>query len=204
MRVALFGGTFDPPHRGHIGIAKAAADAFQLDSVLFAPVGLQPLKSGLETTPFATRLAMVELACEADPRFRASTLDAPRADGRPNYTIDTLTNLREQIPSATLFSLIGADSFLHLRQWRESHRLLTLAEWIVVSRPGFPLDDLAGLQLTEAERSHLHLLTTVFEDVSATELRRRLAAGEDCGDLLPSPVAAYIRQHGLYLRPSQH
>ncbi|HTH53983.1 MAG TPA: nicotinate (nicotinamide) nucleotide adenylyltransferase [Edaphobacter sp.] len=198
MRVALFGGTFDPPHRGHIRIAQAAADAYRLDSVLFAPVALQPLKAGLETAPFSERLAMVQLACAADSRFSASTIDAPRADGEPNYTIDTLTDLRRQHPTAILFNLIGADSFLHLRQWRESNRLLTTVDWIVVSRPGSPLDDLTPLQLTETERSHIHLLTNVSEDVSATELRRKLAAGEDCANLLPSSVAAYIRQHGLY------
>jgi nicotinate (nicotinamide) nucleotide adenylyltransferase len=198
MRVALFGGTFDPPHRGHLGIATAAADAFALDRVLFAPTGQQPLKAGRSSSPFADRLAMVGLACKADPRFAASTVDAPRADGAPNYTVDTLAQLAGLMPRATLYNLVGADSLLSLRQWREPEKLLGLAEWIVVSRPGYPLADLSSLELTGAERSRVHLLETVHEDVSATVLRERLATGHNCGDLLPAAVASYIRSHGLY------
>jgi len=198
MRVALFGGTFDPPHRGHLGIATAAADAFMLDRVLFAPTGQQPLKAGRSSSPFADRLAMVGLACKADPRFAPSTIDAPRADSSPNYTVDTLAELAGLMPNATIYNLVGADSFLSLRHWRDPEKLLALSEWIVASRPGYPLDNLSSLKLTEAERSHVHLLETVHEDVSATMLRQRLATGDDCGDLLPGAVAWYIRSHGLY------
>jgi len=198
MRVALFGGTFDPPHRGHLGIARAAADAFQLDTILFAPTGQQPLKAGLGTTPFSDRLAMVELACATDPRFTASVIDAPRADGSPNYTVDTLISLRNEMPEARLFNLVGADSFLSLPNWREPRRLLALSEWIVVSRPGYPLGDLSSLHLSPAERNRIHLLETVHYDLSATSLRQRLAVGESCDDQLTTDVAAYIRSHGLY------
>jgi nicotinate-nucleotide adenylyltransferase len=198
MRVALFGGTFDPPHRGHLSAATAAAQAFQLDAILFAPVGVQPLKEGSTATPYADRLAMVELVCATDPRFRASTIDAPRPDLSPNYTVDTLATLQRQMPGATLFSIVGADSFLSLPQWRLPHRLLELAEWIVISRPGSPLDNLSALQLSPQEVARAHRIDTVHEDVSATELRRRLAAGEDCTALLTPAVAAYIRRHGLY------
>lgn len=198
MRVALFGGTFDPPHRGHLAIARAAADTFRLDSVLFAPTGVQPLKIGHPITPYEDRIAMVQLACAVDPRFHASSIDAPQPNGAPNYTVDTLAALRQQMPHSELFNLVGADSFLTLRQWREPDRLLTLTEWIVVSRPGSSLDDLPSLHLTEEQRSRVHLLTTVHEDISATNLRKRLTAGESCDDLLPPGVAQYIRQHGLY------
>lgn len=198
MRVALFGGTFDPPHRGHLGVARAAADAFQLDKILFAPTGQQPLKAGLRTTPFTDRMAMVELACATDPRFTASLIDAPRADGSPNYTVDTLVSLRNEMPEARLFNLVGADSFLSLPHWREPRRLLTLAEWIVVSRPGYPLGDLSNLHLSPAERTRVHLLETVHYDLSATSLRQCLAASESCDDQLTTNVAAYIRSHGLY------
>src|SRR5580704_100017 len=148
MRVALFGGSFDPPHHGHIAIASAAADAFALDRVLFAPVGHQPLKSDATPAPFADRLAMVELACKADPRFFPSDVDAPRPDGAANYTVSTLAALTEKMSDVRLFNLVGADSFLNLRRWHDPERLLELAEWIVVSRPGFPLDDLSALGLT--------------------------------------------------------
>src|SRR5580698_4252134 len=98
MRVALFGGSFDPPHHGHIAIATAAADVFDLDTVLFAPVGRQPLKTDGASASFADRLAMVELACGSDGRFADSDLDTPRDDGRPNYTVDTLASLQEAMP----------------------------------------------------------------------------------------------------------
>jgi nicotinate-nucleotide adenylyltransferase len=198
MRVALFGGSFDPPHHGHIAIARAAADTFALDRVLFAPVGHQPLKSDATPAPFADRLAMVDLACKADPRFFPSEVDAPRPDGAPNYTVNALAVLSERMPEAQLFNLVGADSFLNLRRWHDPERLLELAEWIVVSRPGFALDDLSALRLTARQRKRVHLLQTVHEDVAATDLRERLDRGDPCSDVLGPAVAAYIKAHRLY------
>jgi len=211
MRVAFFGGTFDPIHRGHLRLACAAADAFALDRVLFAPVGNQPLKPEATVASYADRIEMARLACNpeppqpatgnsADPRFAVSTLDAPRCDGSPNYTVDSLAALARELPGASLFVLTGADSFLDLRRWRSPGRLLELAEWIVVSRPEFPLSEaqLAPLALTQAQRARVHLLATVHEDVSATSLRRSLQAGDPCPGLLPPAVAAYIQSHGLY------
>jgi nicotinate-nucleotide adenylyltransferase len=214
MRVAFFGGTFDPIHRGHLRLASAAADAFALDRVLFAPVGNQPLKAESAVASFADRLEMARLACNpaplqpttsnqqpaTDPRFAVSTLDAPRADGTPNYTVDSLAALARELPSASLYVLTGADSFLDLGRWRSPDRLLELAEWIVVSRPDFPLSEsqLAPLALTPAQRARVHLLTTVNEEVSATDLRRRLQVGDPCHGLLPPGVASYIQSHHLY------
>jgi nicotinate-nucleotide adenylyltransferase len=205
MRIALFGGTFDPIHRGHLAIASAAANSFALDRVLFAPVGRQPLKAEAPIASFADRLAMVSLACShhssgADPRFTPSTLDAPHPDGSPNYTVDTLDAMALEYPAATLFALAGADSFLDLRRWRAPDRLLSLAEWIVVTRPEYPATDLEldAIALTPAQRARVHLLTTVHEDVSATGLREHLRAGDPCPGVLPHDVAAYIKSHRLY------
>jgi len=198
MRVALFGGSFDPPHHGHIAIATAAADVFDMDQVLFAPVGRQPLKLEGAPASFEDRFAMVELACKADPRFEVSDLDAPRSDGTPNYTVETLAKLHEAMPEARLFNLVGADSFLDLRRWREPERLLELAEWIVVSRPGFPLANLSPLGLTPYQQGRVHLLQTVHEDVAATNLRERLEGGDLCTDVLSPDVSAYIGVHHLY------
>ncbi len=200
MRIALFGGTFDPPHRGHIAIATAAANAFALDRVLFAPTGLQPLKIDTNPTPFLIRMKLVEAACQEDPRFTATNIDAPDPDQSPNYTVDTLTSLTALLPEDTLFNLVGADSFLSLRQWRSPDRLLSLAEWIVVTRPGHSLTEpaLALLALTPEQRNRVHILTGIAEDVSATSLRIRLHIGDPCHDLLPEPVAAYIALHHLY------
>jgi nicotinate-nucleotide adenylyltransferase len=198
MRVALFGGSFDPPHHGHTAIAAAAADVFDLNQVLFTPVGRQPLKTEGAPASFADRLAMVELACRADPRFAVSDLDAPRSDGKPNYTVQTLATLHEAMPDARLFNLVGADSFLNLPRWHEPERLLDLAEWIVVSRPGFPLANLSALGLTPRQRGRVHLLQSVHEDVAATNLRERLEAGDQCADVLDPAVSAYIEAHHLY------
>jgi nicotinate-nucleotide adenylyltransferase len=201
MRIALFGGSFDPPHRGHLAIATAAADAFDLDEVLFAPAGRQPLKAHGAVAPFADRVAMLFLACLPDPRFGVSNLDAPHPDGTPNYTIETITALHQLLPGDTLFNLAGADTFLALPHWREPAHLLELAEWIVVSRPGFPLDDLSSFNLTPHQQSRVHLLQTVHEDVAATDLRQRLEAGNPCPDLLPADVSHYILTHHLYSQP---
>lgn len=233
MRVAFFGGTFDPIHRGHLAIASAAADAFALDHVVFAPTGRQPLKTEGAVASFNDRLTMATLACiqdkitleqqlgsgdegpglpwkeaestlpgirPSDPRFVVSSLDAPKPDGTPNYTVDTLTELFHAMPHAELFAIAGADSFLTMRGWRSPERLLELAEWIVVSRPEFPLTEaqLGSLDFTSAQRTRIHLLTTVHEDISATELRQRLQAGDPCTGLLPPAVADYIRTHHLY------
>lgn len=193
MRIAFFGGSFDPPHRGHLAIAKAAADQFHLDQVLFAPAGLQPLKGDVRYTPYEDRLAMVELTCQQDARFLVSRLDAPRADGQPNYTVDTLAVLRHSLaPDDRLFCLVGADSFHDLPRWRDPQRLLTLCDWIVVSRPGYALPALPA-----QSSQQVHLLDGVYEDVSATAIRDALKHGFADAPLLPA-VADYIRQHHLY------
>ena len=200
MRVAFFGGTFDPIHRGHLAVAAAAADAFALDRVLFAPAGRQPLKMEDTPTAFADRVAMVALACMVDSRFGVSEVDAPHADGSANYTVDTLAVLRRELPLDTLFVLVGADSFLGLPKWREPERLLELAEWSVVSRPGFSLDAVHGMEQAERQRheGRVHLLESVHEDVSATELRLRLGHGEDCSELVTDAVLRYVQEHNLY------
>jgi nicotinate-nucleotide adenylyltransferase len=207
MRVAFFGGTFDPIHRGHLAIASAAANAFALDRVLFAPVGRQPLKSEGVIASFSDRLAMTTLgiAFADEPHFTVSSVDAPRSDGTPNYTVDTLEALAREYPDAALFAVTGSDSFLTLCKWRSASRLLALSEWIVVSRPEFPLTpafldlpEFAPLALSPAQRERIHLLAGVHEEVSATDLRRRLATGDPCTGLLAPGVVSYIQSHHLY------
>src|SRR3978361_2006331 len=108
MRIGYFGGTFDPPHRAHLRVARAAADAFALDRVLLAPTGVQPLKAEPAKASFEDRLAMTRLLCAEAPRLQASAIDGPLPDGSPNYTVDALSRLREQQPDAELFVLAGA------------------------------------------------------------------------------------------------
>ena len=198
MRLGFFGGSFDPPHRGHLAVAQAALRRFALDRVLLAPAALQPLKRKRAEASFCDRMQMVELLCGESEELGASSVDGPQPNGEPNYTVDTLKRLRATLTADTeVFVIVGADSFLTVRQWRSSEELLRTAEWIVVSRPGF---DLGSLELTEAERARVHVLDDVAEPVSATGIRRRLAAGEDCSGLLPEAVIGYIRERGLYAR----
>lgn len=198
MRIGYFGGTFDPPHRGHLALARAAADAFALDRVLFAPTGRQPLKEDAPHAEFADRVAMVRLLCLQDARFEAVDWDAPHPDGSPNYTVDLLQELREREPADELFSLVGADSFLQLRRWREPDRLLELAEWIVVSRPDFDLGGLEALGLTLEQSARVHPMTNLEDDTSATEIRARLRFGITPEGRLTPEVLLYIARMRLY------
>jgi nicotinate-nucleotide adenylyltransferase len=146
MRIALFGGSFDPPHSGHIGIAMAAVERLHLDRILMAPVGRQPLKRDQTQSPYEDRMVMVQLACAGHPPLTASAIDAPRMDGRYNYTYDTLQLLRETLPPGDeLFCLVGADSLQTLHRWHRAADALMLAQWIVAARPGFTLDALEAL-----------------------------------------------------------
>ncbi|MGB8477794.1 MAG: nicotinate (nicotinamide) nucleotide adenylyltransferase [Acidobacteriaceae bacterium] len=146
-RIAFFGGSFDPPHRGHLAIATAAADLFALDQVLFAPAGHQPFKGKIPATDFLHRYTMTALATQADPRFVPSLLDAPHRDAtdttRPSYTVETLSQLRRTLAMEAepteLFTLLGADSWLDIGHWFQASRLLALSDWIVAARPGFSL-----------------------------------------------------------------
>ena len=137
QRIALFGGSFDPPHNGHLAIAHAALTAFQLDSVLFAPVARQPLKIDFAPpTEFAHRAAMTALAIAHEPRFALSLLDAPRDDRQPNFTVDALLRLRAQHPPLTrFFFLLGADALQQLPRWHRAAEIPFLATLLVASRP---------------------------------------------------------------------
>jgi nicotinate-nucleotide adenylyltransferase len=199
MRVGLFGGSFDPPHRGHLAVAEAVRDRFALDRVLLAPAAIQPLKSDGAHAPFADRLHMVELLCKEAAGIEASTIDGPQADGRPNYTIDTLRRLRDELPrDAEIFIIVGADAFLGIRQWKDPDALLKEARWIIVSRPGFDLHQLKTLQLTAAQRARIETLSDFENPVSATEVRERLRENETAVELVPPKVLEYIRAHSLY------
>lgn len=202
-RIAFFGGSFDPPHLGHIGIARAAERALELDTVLFAPVGAQPLKPLGATASFEDRVAMIELAIRGLPKFAISFADAPDPSGEPNYTIDTLHRLEAQFPSAQLFTLIGADSFLSLGRWYRGAEIPFVAPLIVASRPGQRLEDMAvilpvGLSVREdppgresaasstilvytvvneaGRTAPLYLLPGLEIEISASDIRRHAGA----------------------------
>ena len=200
MRLGYFGGSFDPPHCGHLAVAHAAAERFSLDCVWLAPTGRQPLKQHGAEASFADRLAMTRLLCGGDDRLLASEVDAPYLDATPNYTIDALVRVREQSPGAALFAIIGADALLDLPRWRESERLFDLANWIAVSRPGHSLSGpLPEALLRERERGRLRLLSDLDVPVTSTAIRQRVRhSSQLTGEQLPETVLSYIRLHRLY------
>jgi len=203
-RIAFFGGSFDPPHCGHLTIAHAALSALALDTVLFAPVGAQPLKPDGSTASFEDRVAMTRLAIANEPAFALSLADAPKPANTPkfNYTYDTLLALKKELPEhATLFCLMGADSFFSLRRWHRGAEIPFIAPLIVASRPGQNLEDLAdalpaGLSLEPCSSSEtaasaielrtctlhnasgatapFHLLPGLYIDISATAIREEV------------------------------
>ena len=220
MRIAFFGGTFDPPHCGHIAIARAAIERLGLDQVLVAPVGAQPLKGDSAHSSFEDRLAMVRLAVAGEPGLTASSVDAPLPDGQPNYTFDTLERLRKQLePADELFCLLGADSFLTLKRWHRCKDLLLVCDFIVAGRPGFSLQQInaalpKGIENTGEHReaaftrfslsgpsgrsAGLFLLPDLDQEVSATEIRAALAEGSVQQTVLAARGCRYIRSHRLY------
>ena len=142
-RVAFFGGSFDPPHLGHLAVARAARAALGLDTVLFAPVGAQPLKPQGSTAGFADRLAMTRLAIAGEPGFAVSLADAPKSSGAPNYTLETLLGLRAELPAGQRSLLPHGRRLLSsLRRWHRAAEIPFAAPLIVASRPGQRLDEL--------------------------------------------------------------
>ncbi|HEX4006168.1 MAG TPA: nicotinate (nicotinamide) nucleotide adenylyltransferase [Acidobacteriaceae bacterium] len=138
MKIGLLGGSFDPPHRGHVALARLAMERLRLDRVLFAPVGLQPLKRDRPQAGFADRAAMTQLAIAGEAGMEISLIDAPHPDGQPNYTIDTLRALRGQSPAGSrIYCLMGADSFLSIGRWHRATELLVTCDFVVAARPGF-------------------------------------------------------------------
>jgi len=187
MRLALFGGTFDPIHSAHLTVAREAADAFALDQVWFVPAAHPPHKSDHKGASYEHRLRMVELACKEDPRFVASRLEA---GDRKSYSIDTVE--RVQAMGEHPYFIIGADAFAEITTWHRWRELIALADFIVVTRPGH--------QYATPPGARVHRLDTVALPVSSSDIRRRLAAGEIPLEL-PGTVAAYIADNGLYEFP---
>ena len=194
MNIAIYGGTFDPIHKGHLEVARAAADTFDLERVLLIPVGVPPHRGGRPEATYTDRFRMVELACEADARFEASDLEAERKDGRPNYSIDTIQQVTSGLASGDrLFFVIGCDAFGDIQTWHRWEEVVRKTEWIVVSRPGSECDEerVPG-------RARVHWLRDIAVPVSSTELRRRLREDQRVADWLPANVREFIRSRGLY------
>jgi nicotinate-nucleotide adenylyltransferase len=187
VRIGIFGGSFDPIHRGHLIVAAAAADRLCLDRVLFVPARAQPFKEDGHRALPRDRAEMVRLAIAADPRFALDERELWREG--PSYTVETLEELRHERPADALFLLIGADTAQEFPRWRRAHVVARLAQVVVLTRPGVqpPQDDLIA-----------RVLMVPAVDISATKIRKSASRGEAIRHFVPPAVADYIEAHGLY------
>ena len=190
--LGLFGGTFDPPHVGHLALAEWAREQLRLDRVLFIPAGRPPHKRRRPISSPAARLAMIRLATRGHPGFGVSTLEL-EADG-PSFTVDTLRAIGARHPRARLFLLVGADSLDEFRTWRSPEEILALATLAVAARPG------SGRAATRAwaRRRGVVWLGNPGLEVSSSLVRERARAGRSLRYLVPDAVARYITRHRLY------
>ena len=192
MRLAVFGGSFDPPHVGHLLAAGDAADHLALDRVVFVPAATQPLKAGRVTASAQDRLAMVRLLVEGDSRFEVSDVEVNRAG--LSFTVDTLTHFAGQFPSDELFLLLGKDVLGTFDQWKEPNRVVALARPVLLVRGDDRADQLpAGMRGTQVTQ-----LATRRVDISSTEIRERVRSGRSIRGFVTDGVAAYIARAGLY------
>lgn len=218
-RIALYGGTFDPVHTGHIAVALGLSKIFALDEVLFIPAHIAPHKRVKTVSPGLQRYAMLALATQAEPRLRVSTieLDAPE---RP-FTVETLARMREKLgDEARLFFVMGADSWMEITTWREWEQVLDLANHIVVTRPGYELSavhvpprirerivdlrdqgqEKAAAGIDDSQGARIYVTDAVNMDISATMIREAVQEGRETDwlKLVQPSVADYIRKYGLY------
>ena len=227
MNIALFGGTFDPIHRGHVVVARAAGDKFKLKQVWFIPADIPPHKQKTPLTSFYHRYTMVALGLAGEKDFVPSLLEAPDADAgrqrRPSYSIDTVRRVKATLgKSDHLYFLIGMDAFEDIATWHQSEALLGECDFIVAARPGYSLADVASslpeklrpkAEVTTLFRKQkmegplvlpgatLHMLPETHENVSATQIRAAVARGGALKRLVPDAVAEYIQKEGLYKNP---
>lgn len=224
MNISLFGGTFDPIHRGHLKVARAAAERFKLKEVWFVPADIPPHKQRVPVTSYFHRYSMVSLAVAGNLDFLPSLLEAPDPEAhmerRPSYSIDTVRRVKARLrKSDRLFFLIGIDAFRDIAKWYEAEALLKECEFIIAARPGYSLTDVAsslpkGARPGAAELRKfrlaklkeplqflgvtLHLLPETHENVSATQIRAAMKSRAGLKKLVPDTVAEYIRKEGLY------
>jgi len=214
--IALFGGTFDPVHVGHLAVARAALRRFRLDEIHFVPSGQPPHRQDHKLAPFPDRYAMVALACAEHPHFFPSLAEAGEdASGLHTfYSIDTVRRFRRRLrhPGDHLSFIIGADAFLHLPTWKDYETLLDSCDFIVASRPGFRLGALRLVIPPELfsrapspdrrtillRRTAVRLLDSVTSHVSATEIRGRRKHSQSIHGLVPVRVEEYILKQALY------
>ena len=214
-RAAIYGGTFDPVHNGHLKVARRVQQSFGLDELFFVPACVPPHKRGAGISSAFHRFAMLALATEHDAGLRMSTIELDQPE-RP-YAVETVARMQEQLGSnCRLFFVMGADSWSEIATWRDWQRLLAMCDHIVVTRPGYELESTpAGTKVIDARQKSddevqtlvektpvpgIFVTDVVFEDVSATAIRAAARNGDaaELAKMAPTEVAEYIEKYGLY------
>jgi nicotinate-nucleotide adenylyltransferase len=193
LRIGVFGGTFDPPHIGHLIVAQDVADALELHQVLWVPAGTQPHKDSADVTPAADRLDLVNAATKGDDRFAVDDQEVQRLG--PSYTVDTLRALHRAQPTAQLHLIVGADQFAEFDTWREPEEIGKLAVVAVMDRD--------GRRTTRGTREASvtsELVTVTRVDISSTAVRARVRSGRSVAYLVPDAVRRIIEDKRLYTR----
>ena len=194
MRIGIFGGTFDPPHNGHLALARACMKELALDELLFVPAAQNPLKSVGPRASAHDRLTMLGLLVAGEPSM--GVVDVEIQKGPPSYSVDTVGDL-QMVRPADYWFLMGADALKSLGEWKNPQKLLRLCRLGVVLRPSQADADVVS-RFDEAYRSRVDLVRMPPVDVSSTEVRNRLARGQTIAPYVPQAVLAYIEEQGLY------
>lgn len=214
VRIGTFGGTFNPVHWGHLKVAEVLQGKFLFEKVFFIPSYIPPHKESIEMASPFHRLKMVELALASSSRFIPSSIEIA-AKGK-SYSIITLKKIKELFPRAIIFFILGIDAFLEIDTWKEYERVLEQCFFVVISRPGYCLDDAKNVlkgkyqkwmvEISESGevRDDIFLSFKIFLlpinslDLSSTEIRERIRRGDSIKGMVPEPVESYIKQNNLY------
>jgi nicotinate-nucleotide adenylyltransferase len=189
LRLGIYGGTFDPVHHGHLVLARDTLEQLRLDAVLFVPAGQSPFKTQKPHATDAQRVTLLRLALKSEPRFWLTRCELDRP--APSFAYDTALEIREAFPRAQLFWLIGADQMAALNKWHRADELRRMVTFVLMPRGDIDAKDASGTVLGLPQPRRI--------DISATEIRHRVKSRLPIDHLVPAPIAAYIKRHGLYL-----
>lgn len=192
MRLGIFGGTFDPPHVGHLIAAQDIYEALELDRLLFMPASFPPHKRGVQLTPGEIRLRMLRASVAGDNRFEVSDLELRRPG--PSYTVDTLREMRRHQPDGQLYFIMGADQLVGFSSWRRPQEVAELAQLVVIGRGGLePWDVKPAIDVD------YRAVAVTRVDISAREIRRRVQEGRSIRYMVTEPVLRIIEEEKLYV-----
>lgn len=196
MRTGLFGGTFDPVHKGHILVAEIAKEKMNLDEIIFIPAGNPPHKTDKDITDGGKRLKMLSLATEKKPCFKVSDYEILKRE--KSYSVDLVRHFKENLKDSELFLIIGADSFYNLPTWYHYEELMEMTSFIVISRPQVKKENLLDKFSGNEKPMRAFFIDDVSIPISSSEIRQALFCGENAEKYLDKSVLSYIKEKGLY------